>query len=114
MSAFPVEITPEAAARVAALLSRDGREALFLRIGVKGGGCSGLEYVSKLDDRRRDDDLVTEVYGVEVRLDPKSALFLAGSRFVYSGSLMGGAFRFENPNEGRSCGCGTSFTPKAA
>lgn len=111
---FPVEITPEAARQIQRLIQKDGRPLLFLRIGVKGGGCSGFEYVSKLDDVVRSDDLITEVEGVSIHLDPKSAKFLRGSKFVYAGSLMGGAFRFENPNEARSCGCGTSFTPRSA
>jgi len=109
---FPVEISPEAIAQIARLLARKGSESSFLRIGVKGGGCSGLEYLFKLDDQPKDIDLVWESDGVRVHCDAKSAKFLVGSKLVYTGNLMGGGFAFENPNAIRSCGCGTSFTPK--
>ncbi|QYK52818.1 MAG: iron-sulfur cluster assembly accessory protein [Fimbriimonadaceae bacterium] len=109
---FPVEITPEAVAQIAKLLARKGSEGSFLRIGVKGGGCSGLEYLFKLDDQPKDIDLVWEGDGVRVHCDSKSAKFLEGAKLIYTGNLMGGGFQFENPNAVRSCGCGTSFTPK--
>jgi len=109
---FPVEITPEAVAQIQKLLARKGSEGSFLRIGVKGGGCSGLEYLFKLDDQPKDIDLVWESDGVRVHCDSKSAKFLLGAKLIYTGNLMGGGFQFENPNAVRSCGCGTSFTPK--
>ncbi|MBX3111019.1 MAG: iron-sulfur cluster assembly accessory protein [Fimbriimonadaceae bacterium] len=109
---FPVEVDPLAAAQVAKLLARKGAPGTFLRIGVKGGGCSGLEYVFRLDDRRLDIDESVIVDGVEIVCDAKSAQFLAGARLVYTGNLIGGGFAFENPNAARQCGCGTSFTPK--
>ena len=111
---FPVVVTPQAAAQVRRLLAKDGRPEAFLRIGVKGGGCSGLEYVMRLDTAARESDLVYTEEGLTVRLDPKSATFLAGSEFTYTGNLIGGGFKFENPNAARSCGCGTSFTPRKA
>lgn len=110
--AFPVTIALEAIVQVRRLLAKDGREGAFLRIGVKGGGCSGLEYLLKLDVSQRDSDLETLVEGVKVVCDPKSAKFLVGGTLVYTGNLIGGGFQFENPNAARSCGCGTSFTPK--
>lgn len=109
---FPVEVDAAAAAQVAKLLARKGKQGTFLRIGVKGGGCSGLEYVFRLDDNRLDIDLSHIVDGVEVVCDAKSAKFLQGARLVYTGNLIGGGFAFENPNAERQCGCGTSFTPK--
>lgn len=109
---FPVVIAPEAAAQIVRLLARKGTEGSFLRIGVKGGGCSGLEYLFMLDTVPRDGDFVFEGEGFAVRLDAKSAKFLEGAALVYTGNLMGGGFRFENPNAERSCGCGTSFTPR--
>lgn len=109
---FPVSLTPEAVAQVRRLIEKDGRPGAFLRVGVKGGGCSGLEYVLKLDVARRDGDLFAEIEGVPVVCDPKSARFLSGSTLHYTGNLIGGGFRFDNPNAGRSCGCGTSFMPK--
>lgn len=111
---FPVTITEKARIQLARLLAKDGREGVFLRIGVKGGGCSGLEYVTKLDVDRKALDQSADLDGVEVVCDAKSAKFLMGSTLDYTGNLIGGGFKFENPNAGRSCGCGTSFMPKSA
>ncbi|HEY0867803.1 MAG TPA: iron-sulfur cluster assembly accessory protein [Fimbriimonas sp.] len=111
-STFPITITEAAENRVRQLLKKDGRENAFLRLGVKGGGCSGMEYVMKFDDRELPGDLVLELDGLIVRCDAKSAVFLEGATFDFTGNLMSGGFKFDNPNADRSCGCGTSFTPK--
>lgn len=110
-SAFPVTLTPSAVARIRRLIEKDGGEA-FLRVGVKGGGCSGLEYVLRLDKEKRGDDLESEIGGILVLVDPKSAKFLQGATLDHTGELIGGGFKFYNPNAERGCGCGTSFTPK--
>lgn len=110
---FPVTITPVALSQVKRLIAKDGRPDVFLRLGVKGGGCSGLEYVMKLDIVRKPIDLELIVDGITIVCDSKSATFLSGSAFDYTGNLIGGGFTFVNPNAARSCGCGTSFTPKA-
>jgi iron-sulfur cluster assembly accessory protein len=112
-TAFPVEIDEKAIPQIKRLLERKGDADTFLRIGVKGGGCSGLEYIFKLDANLRDTDLVHQGEGFRVVCDPKSAKFLSGARLVYTGNLIGGGFAFENPNAVRQCGCGTSFTPKS-
>ena len=109
---FPVTLTEGATTRIKQLLTKDGRPEAFLRIGVKGGGCSGLEYLLKLDTERKPTDFSAEIEGVPIVCDPKSAKFLEGSELTYTGNLIGGGFKFENPNAARSCGCGTSFTPK--
>lgn len=109
---FPVEITPEAVEQMRRLLERKGSENSFLRIGVKGGGCSGLEYVIKLETRAMPYDVTFEDGPVKVVCDAKSAMYLRGSKLVWTGNLIGGGFKFDNPNAQRSCGCGTSFTPK--
>lgn len=111
MSEFPVEITSEALAQIRRILAREGEAGSFIRVGVKGGGCSGLEYVLRLDTSRRPDDLELLIDEIVVVCDPKSAEFLRGSTLTVSGNLIGGGFTFENPNAKRSCGCGTSFTP---
>jgi iron-sulfur cluster assembly protein len=108
---FPVTIAPEAIAQLRRVLARKGRSGAFFRIGVKGGGCSGLEYVVRLETVERDTDLVFEAEGLRIVLDPKSAKFLSGATLAYTGELLGGGFKFQNPNAVRSCGCGTSFTP---
>ncbi len=111
---FPVKLTESAENRIKTLVARDGRPDVFLRVGVKGGGCSGYEYVLKLDDKARENDLVLERDGFKIACDPKSAKFLVGAELTYTGNLIGGGFQFDNPNADRSCGCGSSFTMKTA
>jgi iron-sulfur cluster assembly protein len=111
-SAFPVAVTADAVEQLRRVLARKGEPGAFVRIGVKGGGCSGLEYVVKIETRRLPGDASLVLDGLEVVCDPKSAEFLAGAELVWTGNLVGG-FQFENPNAERSCGCGTSFVPKA-
>lgn len=109
---FPVQVTDRALAQIRRILAKDGRPEAFLRLGVKGGGCSGFEYVTKLDTARKAIDLEMEADGVRIVCDAKSAVYLQGSTFDYTGNLIGGGFKFDNPNVSRSCGCGTSFTPR--
>ncbi len=109
---FPVAPTAGAVARLKQLLAKDGRDGAFLRVGIKGGGCSGLEYLLRIDVRSTPYDLATEIDGVRIVCDAKSAVYLQGSTLDFTGNLIGGGFQFENPNAARSCGCGTSFTPK--
>jgi iron-sulfur cluster assembly protein len=110
---FPIEVTDNALQQIKRLVAKDGRPDVFLRLGVKGGGCSGLEYVMKLDTVRKPIDLELVIDGITIVCDSKSATFLQGSKFDYTGNLIGGGFGFENPNAQRSCGCGTSFTPRS-
>lgn len=109
---FPIEVTPAALAQVKRLIAKDGRPGVFLRLGVKGGGCRGMEYRMELSVDRLTIDLETIIDGVPIVCDSKSAKLLDGSRFDYTGNLIGGGFKFENPNAAKSCGCGTSFSPK--
>ncbi len=111
---FPITVSEKAIAQIKRLVARDGRDGVFLRVGVKGGGCSGLEYLLKLDTDRKPIDSSVLFDGVEVVCDSKSARFLSGAALDYTGNLIGGGFQFDNPNAQRSCGCGTSFTPKIA
>jgi iron-sulfur cluster assembly protein len=108
-----VEITPAAAKQVRYLMAKKGDPSLGLRVAVKGGGCSGLSYVLGLEPEPRETDLAYETEGIRVFVDPKSARFLAGTTLDYSvKNLLEGGWIFENPNAGRTCGCGTSFQPK--
>ncbi len=109
---FPVIIEPKALEHSRRWITRKGVPGSFIRLGVKGGGCSGLEYVIRIDDNKLAIDLELEIDGVMFIIDSKSAKFLDGAVLVYSGNLLGGGLKFENPNASRSCGCGTSFTPK--
>jgi iron-sulfur cluster assembly protein len=82
-----------------------------LRVGVKGGGCSGLSYVMDFDDTIEDTDEVVEVEaGLKVVIDRKSVLYLFGTQLTYSDGLNGKGFVWENPNASRTCGCGESFS----
>lgn len=81
-----------------------------LRVGVKGGGCSGFSYTLGFDDQQRPTDQVLEVDGVKVFCDPKSFLYLNGTVVDFEESLMGRGFKFTNPNAAKSCGCGESFS----
>lgn len=82
----------------------------FIRVGVKGGGCSGLMYELKFDSELGPDDKVFEDNGVKVVVDKKSFLYLVGTELDYSGGLNGKGFVFKNPNADRTCGCGESFS----
>jgi iron-sulfur cluster assembly protein len=81
----------------------------FLRVGVKSGGCSGLEYQMQLDSTQKDGDQVFEDNGVKVVVDMKSLLYLYGTELDYSGGLNGKGLVFNNPNASRTCSCGESF-----
>lgn len=84
-------------------------EATALRVGVKGGGCSGFSYTLGFDDQISEVDQITEVEGVRVVCDPKSFLYLNGTQIDFEDNLMGRGFKFGNPNAAKSCGCGESF-----
>jgi iron-sulfur cluster assembly protein len=81
----------------------------YLRVGVEGGGCSGLSYKMDFDTEMRDGDQLFEDKGVKILVDKKSFLYLVGTELEYSGGLNGKGFAFNNPNASRTCGCGESF-----
>lgn len=82
----------------------------YLRVGVKGGGCSGLSYVMDFDDTKTEIDEIVEVDGIlKVLIDKKSVLYLFGTELQYSSGLNGKGFQWVNPNASRTCGCGESF-----
>ena len=81
-----------------------------LRVGVKGGGCSGFSYTLGFDDKINEVDQIEEVGGIRVVCDPKSFLYLNGIMVDFEESLMGRGFKFTNPNASKSCGCGESFS----
>jgi iron-sulfur cluster assembly protein len=107
-----IQLTEKAAKKIRELLAREGvpAETGGLRIGVQGGGCSGLTYAMRLETQARDRDKVFEAYGSRVFVDPKSYLYLQNTTLDYVEELMRQGFVFQNPNAERSCGCGSSFT----
>ena len=104
-----IEVTPKAVEKIRAAFAKEGVEGA-LRLGVLGGGCSGLSYQFKFDTRQRPTDNVYEFDGVKIVVDPKSLLYLKGMTLDWKDSLIQSGFVFENPNAKKSCGCGTSFT----
>jgi iron-sulfur cluster assembly protein len=107
-----IHLTERAAQKIRALLEKDGvsPEEGGLRVGVQGGGCSGLSYAMRLDTKARDRDKVFEEHGARIFVDPKSLLYLNGTTLEYEETLMRQGFVFQNPNAARNCGCGSSFT----
>lgn len=105
-------LTPEANREVKRLIEKEQKSNLALRVGVKGGGCSGMSYVMGLEDANpKPYDQVFEQDGVKVVIDAKSHLYLDGMTIDFKqNNLMGGGFEFNNPNAKKSCGCGTSFS----
>lgn len=82
----------------------------FIRVGVDGGGCSGLSYKLEFDNQLKEGDQVFEDKGIKIAVDKKSFLYLVGTELDYSGGLNGKGFVFNNPNASRTCGCGESFS----
>lgn len=106
-----ISISPIAAEQVKSQLEQRGTPESYLRLGIKGGGCSGFSYVLRFeDDPPRDRDVVFEEHGVKVVVDKKSLVYLNGSTLDWEKSLLKQGFKFINPNEKSSCGCGHSFT----
>ena len=108
-----MSIAPAAAVFARQKLAQRGTPNAAVRLGIKGGGCSGFSYVIQFDDEApRERDTVYEVDGVKFYVDKKSLVYLAGSLLDYEKTLMFQGFKFRNPNEASSCGCGHSFTVK--
>jgi iron-sulfur cluster assembly protein len=105
-----VSMTPVAANRVKELMATQKVDNAFLRMGVRGGGCSGMTYDLQFDNELRKHDKQFEVDGVKVVVDVKSYLYLNGTTLDYVTQGLTGGFTFVNPNAKSSCGCGTSFT----
>jgi iron-sulfur cluster assembly protein len=107
-----VQVTERAVKKIRSAMAKEGisAEEGGLRLGVMGGGCSGLSYSIKFDSHPRERDRIYEFDGVRVFVDPKSFIYLHGMTLDYEETLMRQGFNFINPNSTRSCGCGSSFT----
>ena len=107
----PVITLSEAALKeVKRLINVQGFTEGGLRLGVKGGGCSGLSYTINFDEKIGQHDQVHDFDGVKVIVDTKSAIYLQGTQLDFQKDLMGGSFKFVNPNADKTCGCGESFS----
>jgi iron-sulfur cluster assembly protein len=105
-----IALTEKAAAQVSKIRADKNIPASHgLRLGVKGGGCSGMTYVLGFDERPKENDVVMEMRGVTVFIDPKSLFYLSGTVLDFSDGLNGKGFVFNNPQAAKTCGCGSSF-----
>ncbi|WP_299362834.1 iron-sulfur cluster assembly accessory protein [uncultured Paracoccus sp.] len=104
----PVTITPAAEAQIARLIS--GKDAAGLRIGLKKGGCAGMEYTMELADAPSPGDEVVEQGAARILIAPTAQMFLFGTEIDYATGLLDSGFRFRNPNVTDSCGCGESVS----
>jgi len=105
-----IKISPAAVAEIKRLIAQEDDSALFLRLGVAAGGCSGMSYTMAFDNQPSELDRVFDYDGLPVRVDLKALMYLKGSELEFQSGMLGGGFKFSNPNAKRSCGCGSSFT----
>ena len=107
-----IEVTETAVREIKTIVERQEMDAekVHLRLGVKGGGCSGFSYVLDLTEKQNEGDEMFEQHGIKVVCDPKSYLYLNGTTVDFKDEVMGRGFVFNNPNATSSCGCGSSFS----
>jgi iron-sulfur cluster assembly protein len=109
-----MSLTDAAAERVRQIIARSEQPVLGLRVGVKNGGCAGMEYTMEWASEKKPFDEVIEEKGVKVLIDPKAILFLLGTEMDFQTSALKSGFTFNNPNQTSACGCGESVQLKAA
>lgn len=107
-----IQLSEAAAREIKTIIQQQELDAekIRLRVGVKGGGCSGFSYVLDLTENERDTDEITEQHGVRIVCDPKSLIYLDNTTIDFKDEIMGRGFVFNNPNATSSCGCGSSFS----
>jgi len=104
-----ITVTESAARKLNSLIEESGFTTPYVRVSVKGGGCSGLSYDLSFDTEKHTSDTLAEDKGVKILVDNKSLLYLFGTELEFSDGLNGKGFQFINPNASRTCGCGESF-----
>ena len=106
-----ITLTEKAAVEIRRIKSQNNiPDTHGLRVGVKGGGCSGLSYVLGFDSEQQKGDVVFQLHGIAVYVDPKSLFYLSGTQLDFQDGLNGKGFVFNNPQAKRTCGCGSSFS----
>ena len=105
-----ITVSEKAANKLNSLIEESGFKTPYVRVSVKGGGCSGLSYDLSFDTEPHASDTLAEDKGVKILVDMKSLLYLYGTELEFSGGLNGKGFQFINPNASRTCGCGESFS----
>jgi iron-sulfur cluster assembly protein len=105
-----ISVTEKAVNEIKKIMEENKISAEFgLRVGIKGGGCSGFTYSLGFDPESRDGDTIIEISGIKLFVDGKSLFYLSGTQLDYSNGLNGKGFVFNNPNATKTCGCGESF-----
>lgn len=108
---YMIKVNDRAKEKIMNLLTEEGKaKDSFVRVGVQGGGCSGLMYNLDFDSELKEEDKVIEDNDVKIVVDKKSVLYLVGTELDFTGGLNGKGFSFNNPNASRTCGCGESFS----
>jgi iron-sulfur cluster assembly protein len=102
-------ITEAAASHIFNMMKEEGNESMLLRVGVQGGGCSGLSYGMGFEQEQSDSDLLLEQHNLKIVVNKEDAPILDGVKIDYKQNMMGGGFTIDNPNAIASCGCGSSF-----
>lgn len=105
-----ISVTAKAAERVKNAMKMEGKEGWALRMGVEGGGCSGMNYQMTFEEKQGEMDKVIECNGLKILCDLKSWLYIRGLEIDFSEDMLNGGFKIHNPNANRTCGCGTSFS----
>ncbi len=106
-----IKVRDSARDKIFSLLEAEGKDQTsFVRVGVKGGGCSGLMYELEFDSDQEEEDKLIEDNNIKILVDKKSVLYLVGTELDFSDGLNGKGFSFTNPNASRTCGCGESFS----
>jgi iron-sulfur cluster assembly protein len=114
MSQDVIILTEAAALQIKDMMKHNEEEGAYLRVGVKGGGCSGLSYGMGFDHEVKEDDLQFEQHGIPILVKKEDGPILQGTKIDYKQSMMGGGFTIDNPNAIASCGCGSSFRTATA
>ena len=105
-----ITLTSQAADKINSALKIENKEGYYLRMSVKGGGCSGMTYKMSFDSNQEEFDKVFESEGIKIVCDLQSWMYLKGTNVEYSDDMLNGGFKINNPNAERTCGCGTSFS----
>jgi iron-sulfur cluster assembly protein len=107
-----IRLSETAAREIRTIIQQQELDAakICLRVGVKGGGCSGFSYLLDLTEAKKETDEEFDIHGIKVIVDPKSLLYLSGTEIDFKDEIMGRGFVFKNPNATSSCGCGSSFS----
>lgn len=104
----PIKLSDSAVVEIKRLLNEEVDAGKYLRIGVKGGGCSGMSYILGFEDKTENDDII-DINGIQCIINPSQLIYLSNMEINWEGGLNSRGFTFDNPNASTSCGCGSSF-----